>query len=92
MPRPRRPGHEQVQRSAWTWLAAITINRWPHGYAYEYSSLWDKFWLEAGETPCEIARKPFGRVAIANSDAGAYAYTDSAIDEAYRAVQEISKS
>src|SRR5438477_10660427 len=72
-------------------ITAITVNRWPHGYAYEYNSLWDKFWLEGGETPCEIARKPFGRLAIANADAGAYAYTDCAIDQAYRAVQEIRK-
>lgn len=56
-------------------IAAITVNRWPHGYAYEYNSLFDSFWLEGGVTPCEIARKPFGRVAIANADAGAYAYT-----------------
>jgi spermidine dehydrogenase len=70
-------------------IAAITVNRWPHGYAYEYNSLWDKFWLEGGEQPCVIARKPFGRVAIANADADAYAYTDAAIDQAYRAVQEI---
>ena len=68
------------------------MNRWPHGYAYEYNSLWDKFWLEGTETPCEVARKPFGRLAIANADAGAYAYTDSAIDYAYRAVQEIMRS
>jgi spermidine dehydrogenase len=73
-------------------ISAITVNRWPHGYAYEYNSLWDKFWLEGTETPCEVARKPFGRLAIANADAGAYAYTDSAIDHAYRAVQEIMKS
>jgi spermidine dehydrogenase len=73
-------------------ITAITVNRWPHGYAYEYSSLWDKFWLEGGETPCEVARKPFGRIAIANADAGAYAYTDCAIDHAYRAVGEITRS
>jgi spermidine dehydrogenase len=72
-------------------ITAITVNRWPHGYAYEYSSLWDKFWLEGGETPCEVARKPFGRIAIANADAGAYAYTDCAIDQAYRAVGELTK-
>ena len=69
-------------------ISAITVNRWPHGYAYEYNSLWDKFWLEGGQTPCEVARKPFGRIAIANADAAAYAYTDAAIDQAYRAVQE----
>jgi spermidine dehydrogenase len=72
-------------------ITAITVNRWPHGYAYEYSSLWDKFWLEGGETPCEVARKPFGRIAIANADAGAYAYTDCAIDQAHRAVEELTK-
>ena len=56
-------------------IAAITVNRWPHGYAYEYSALFDTFVLEGGETPCERARKPFGRIAIANSDAGAQAPT-----------------
>ena len=73
-------------------IAAITVNRWPHGYAYEYNSLFDKFWLEGGETPCEVARKPHGRIAIANSDAGAYAYTDEAINQAWRAVGEITKA
>ncbi len=72
-------------------ITAITVNRWPHGYAYEYNSLWDDFWLEGKETPCEVARKPFGRLAIANADAAAYAYTDAAIDQAYRAVGEITK-
>ncbi len=70
-------------------IAAITVNRWPHGYAYQYNSLWDPFWLENGETPCRRARRPFGLLAIANSDAAAYAYTDAAIDEAFRAVLEI---
>jgi spermidine dehydrogenase len=72
-------------------ITAITVNRWPHGYAYEYNSLFDKFWLEGGVTPCEIARTPWGRIAIANADAGAYAYTDEAINQAYRAVGELSK-
>lgn len=70
-------------------ISAITVNRWPHGYTYQYNSLWDKFWLEGGEQPCAIARKSFGRIAIANADASAYAYTDAALDQAYRAVQEI---
>src|SRR6266850_3285721 len=72
-------------------ITAITVNRWPHGYAYEYNSLYDQFWLDGGETPCQVARKPFGRIAIANSDADAYAYTDCAIDQGYRAVQELKK-
>ena len=71
-------------------IAAITVNRWAHGYAYEYNSLFDQFWLEGGVTPCEIARKPYGRIAIANADAGAYAYTDEAINQAWRAVGEIT--
>jgi spermidine dehydrogenase len=70
-------------------ILAITVNRWPHGYSYEYSSLWDKFVLEGGETPCEEARKTFGRIAIANADAGASAYTNVAIDQAWRAVGEL---
>ncbi len=72
-------------------IAAITVNRWPHGYAYQYNSLWDKFWLDGEPGPCVIARQPFGRIAIANSDAGAYAYTDCAIDHGYRAVNELLK-
>jgi spermidine dehydrogenase len=70
-------------------IAAITVNRWPHGYAYEYNSLFDSFWLEGSETPCEVARKTYGRIAIANADAGAYAYTDEAINQAWRAVGEL---
>jgi spermidine dehydrogenase len=69
-------------------IAAITVNRWPHGYAYEYNPLFDPDWPEGG-APHEIGRAPFGRITIANSDAGAAAYTDCAIDQAYRAVQEL---
>jgi spermidine dehydrogenase len=72
-------------------ILEITVNRWPHGYAYEYNSLFDDFWLNGGETPCQVARKPFGRITIANADADAYAYTDCAIDQAYRAVQELTR-
>lgn len=69
-------------------ILAITVNRWPHGYAYEYMQLWDPEW-QPGEAPHEIARKPFGSVTIANSDAGASAYTHVAIDQAYRAIDEL---
>ena len=70
-------------------ILAITVNRWPHGYAYEYMQLWDPEW-ESGEAPHEIARQPFGSIAIANADAGASAYTHVAIDQAYRAVADLS--
>ncbi len=69
-------------------ITAITVNRWPHGYAYEYNPLFDPEW-PPGEAPHEIGRARFGRIAIANSDAGAAAYTDSAIDQAHRAVMEL---
>jgi spermidine dehydrogenase len=70
-------------------IDAITVNRWPHGYAYEYNPLWDPDWAP-GQSPCEIGRKPFHRITIANSDAAAAAYTDQAIDQGYRAVQELT--
>ncbi|MGB7438953.1 MAG: NAD(P)-binding protein [Candidatus Acidiferrum sp.] len=69
-------------------IEAITVNRWPHGYAYEYNSLYDPVWAP-GQAPNEIGRKPCGNIHIANSDAGAFAYTNEAIDQGYRAVQEI---
>jgi spermidine dehydrogenase len=69
-------------------IQAITVNRWPHGYAYEYNSLYDPIW-PPGQAPNEIGRKPFGKIYIANSDAGAFAYANEAIDQGYRAVQEI---
>jgi len=69
-------------------IEAITVNRWPHGYAYEYNPLWDPDWPE-GQRPCDIARVRFGKITIANSDAAAAAYTDQAIDQAYRAVNEL---
>ncbi len=71
-------------------IAAITVNRWAHGYAYEYDSLFDPHWPRE-KRPCVIGRKQYGRISIANSDAGASAYTNVAIDQAYRAVQEQMK-
>lgn len=71
-------------------IKAVTVNRWPHGYAYEYISLHDPDW-PAGQAPHEIGRRTHGRIAIANSDAGAYAYLDSAIEQGLRAVDELIK-
>ncbi len=69
-------------------ITAITINRWPHGYGYEYNPLFDPDWPE-DQRPNVIGRKPFGRITIANTDSAATAYTDAAIDQAYRAVNEL---
>jgi spermidine dehydrogenase len=70
-------------------IEAITVNRWPHGYGYEYNPLFDPDWPEA-ERPNVIGRQRFGRITIANTDSAATAYTDSAIDQAYRAVTELA--
>jgi spermidine dehydrogenase len=69
-------------------IEAITCNRWSHGYALEYMRPWDEYWPD-GPLPIEASRKGWGRVAIANSDAGAYAYAHSAMDQAARAVSEL---
>lgn len=71
-------------------IQAITVNRWPHGYAYEYNSLYDPNWPE-DQQPCVIGRQPFGRISIANSDAEAFAYTNAAIDQGFRAVTEVTR-
>jgi spermidine dehydrogenase len=69
-------------------IEAITVNRWSHGYSYEYMCPWDAYW-PTGPLPIGISRKGWGRIAIANADAGAYAYANSAIDQAARAVTEL---
>lgn len=66
-------------------IAAITVNRWSHGYAYGENSLFD---ADDADEIKEKAREPHGRVVIANSDAGWSAYAHSAIDQAQRAVDE----
>jgi spermidine dehydrogenase len=71
-------------------IQGITVNRWPHGYAYEYNPLFEPLDRPASERPCVIGRQPFGRIHIANSDADGHAYTNIAIDQGYRAVQEIA--
>jgi spermidine dehydrogenase len=72
-------------------IEGITVNRWAHGYAFTPNPLFDPDWKEE-EKPWVIGRKAFGRITIANSDAGANAYTDEAIDQAYRAVRELVNS
>jgi spermidine dehydrogenase len=69
-------------------IEAITVNRWPHGYGYEYNPLFDADWPE-DQRPNVIGRKQFGRITIANTDSAATAYTDTAIDQAHRAVNEL---
>ena len=69
-------------------IAGIMVNRWPHGYAPEFNALWHTDY-DANTAPNHAARKRFGRITVANSDSGLGAYTDVAIDEAWRAVNEL---
>lgn len=69
-------------------ITAITVNRWPHGYAPEHNSLFEPE-VSEDESPQAIGRARFGRIAIANSDSGGGAYTDVAMEQAYRAVNEL---
>ncbi len=71
-------------------IAGITVNRWPHGYAYEYDELEDDLSFGTDKGPHILGRTPIGRITIANSDSHANAYVDGAIDAAYRAVGELS--
>jgi spermidine dehydrogenase len=67
-------------------IAAITVNRWSHGYSYVANSLFD------GDDYTDVlkkARRSVGRVAIANTDAGGDAWAHYAIDQAERAVWEL---
>ncbi len=69
-------------------IAAITVNRWPHGYTWEYTDRWDEPGWSRGSGPHVIGRQQLGRISIANADSEAFAYLDGAIDAAYRAVRE----
>lgn len=67
-------------------IAAISVYRWGHGYAYGFNSLYD---VQQTPQPYEVARERVGTLAIANSDAAWGAYAHCAIDEAGRAVDEL---
>jgi spermidine dehydrogenase len=76
-------------------IAAITVNRWPHGYAYGYDPAADRIGFEPAHWPAEKrywrkASERFGNITIAATDAASNAMTESAIEEAYRAVDELS--
>ena len=75
------PGGFEAERD----IAAITVNRWGHGYSYAGDPL-----LGTDEgAPYETARARAGNVAIANADAGWTPFAHAAIDQAHRAVGEL---
>jgi len=74
-------------------IAGITVNRWPHGYSYTwYNPLFDPVYDDDDDEryPHIRARKRFGRIAIANADAGANAMFETAVEQAHRAVTELT--
>ena len=76
-------------------IEAITVNRWPHGYAYGQDSKTGEIAWVLDEVPpqrrsWEQGSKPFGSIAIANSDAAGDAMTESAIGAAHRAVKDLT--
>jgi len=76
-------------------IEAITVNRWPHGYTYNYNTLFDPVeWClsSPADRACVVGRKQFGRISIANADAAGSSHTDAAIDMAYRAIGEVVES
>jgi spermidine dehydrogenase len=77
------PGGFSAERD----IAAITVNRWPHGYAYAPNPLADD--EDAFALKQAAAKKPFGRIAFGSSDTAWDAYAHAAIAEAKRAVGEV---
>ncbi|WP_293937700.1 FAD/NAD(P)-binding protein [Iodobacter sp.] len=69
-------------------ILAITVNRWSHGYSYTTNTLFDD--EEQSEKCIELARQPIGNITIANSDSDWSPYAHSAIDQAWRAVNELA--
>ncbi|MGE0463376.1 MAG: NAD(P)-binding protein [Vicinamibacterales bacterium] len=76
-------------------IAGITVNRWPHGYTYNYNTLEDPVaWALSSpeDRAFVVGRQKFGRISIANADAAGSSHTDAAIDMAHRAIREVVES
>lgn len=76
-------------------ILAITVNRWPHGYAYGYDPASDRVAFDTDAFSNEqknwvFSRKIFGNISIASSDSASDAMTETAIEQANRAINELS--
>jgi spermidine dehydrogenase len=75
-------------------ITGITVNRWPHGYAYSVNAesgdvaWWPDAWQHEYR-PWVTARQRVGNIAFAGTDASSNAMTESAIEEAHRAVHSL---
>lgn len=68
----------------------IMINRWNYGYAHELTSVYDpSLYGPYADQPHRRGKVPFRNVAIANSDSQGFAYFHSAVQEGFRAVQDL---
>ena len=71
----------------------FTVNRWPHGYAYSTDAesgdvaWWPEYWRHE-HRPWLDASRSIGNIVVAGTDASSNAMTESAIEEAHRAVHE----
>ncbi|MEO3809310.1 NAD(P)-binding protein [Sphaerisporangium sp. B11E5] len=86
---------EQLARLLGPWgfdpardIEGLTVNRWGHGYSPAYARPWDAFHPD-GPSPAETARRRFGRVAMAGSDAVPGGDADAAVSAAFRAVRDL---
>jgi spermidine dehydrogenase len=75
-------------------IAGITVNRWPHGYAYSIDPesgdvAWSPERWHHSSRPWVDARQRVGNIAFAGTDAASNAMTESAIEEAHRAVHSL---
>ena len=68
-------------------IEGITVNRWPHGYAWSANPIWNDY--EEDELPFVVGRQRFGRIVVANSDAGGEPTLNMAIDQAHRAIEDL---
>jgi spermidine dehydrogenase len=72
---------------------SLMINRWNYGYAHELSSVFDpSLYGPWADQPHRKGSVPFANVAIACSDSEGFAYTHSAINEGFRAVNDLPGS
>jgi spermidine dehydrogenase len=68
-------------------IAAITVNRWGHGYSYSGDELHDP--EDDAREPFLVARRRCGNVALANADAAWMPLASAAIEQGHRAADDL---
>lgn len=69
-------------------VAAITVNRWPHGYVTSYDPMYDDPTFTMADGPHVRGRERLHRISIGNSDAMGRGGVQDALRAAARAVDE----